>query len=110
VVYSAGSLARRIGAGRAGAPSRTRGHDDRPSDQRTLILDGQPTPYFAQLAWPGLASLANLPATAAPIGQTKAGLPIGLQVIGPYLEDRTTLAFAEFIEREFGGFRPPHGR
>ena len=85
-------------------------HDDRPSDQRTLILDGQPTPYFAQLAWPGLASLANLPATAAPIGQTKAGLPIGLQVIGPYLEDRTTLAFAEFVEREFGGFRPPHGR
>src|SRR6185437_9517717 len=58
-------------------------HDDRPSDQRTLILDGQPTPYFAQLAWPGLASLANLPATAAPIGQTKAGLPMACRSSGP---------------------------
>jgi amidase len=76
---------------------------------RTLAIDGQPTPYFAQLAWPGLATFANLPATAAPIGQTAAGLPIGAQVIGPYLEDRTTLAFAELIEREFGGFRPPPG-
>jgi amidase len=36
-----------------------------------------------------------------------SGLPIGLQIIGPYLEDRTTIAFAELVEREFGGFVPP---
>jgi amidase len=30
-----------------------------------------------------------------------------VQIIGPYLEDRTTLAFADLIEREFGGFTPP---
>lgn len=76
---------------------------------RTLTLNGQPTPYFGQLAWPGMATLANLPATAAPIGQTAAGLPIGVQIIGPYLEDRTTIAFAGLLEREFGGFRPPPG-
>ena len=74
---------------------------------RTLDIDGQPTPYFAQLAWPGMATLANLPATAIPIGRTRAGLPIGAQIIGPFLEDRTTLAFAEHLEREFGGFQPP---
>jgi amidase len=34
-------------------------------------------------------------------------LPIGVQIIGPYLEDRTTLRFAELIEREFGGFVAP---
>jgi amidase len=28
-------------------------------------------------------------------------------VIGPYLEDRTTIAFAELVAREFGGFVPP---
>jgi amidase len=77
--------------------------------QRRLMIDGQPTAYFDQLAWPGLATLANLPATAAPIGRTKAGLPIGLQIIGPYLEDRTTLAFAELLEREIGGFQAPPG-
>jgi amidase len=76
-------------------------------NQRMLEIDGQPTPYFAQLAWPGLATFPNLPATAVPIGQTKAGLPIGAQIIGAFLEDRTTLAFAELLEREFGGFRPP---
>jgi amidase len=31
------------------------------------------------------------------------------RVIGPNREDRTTLAFAEHIEREFGGFTPPQG-
>ena len=77
-------------------------HDDAPFEQRTHIIDGIATPYGAQVAWPGMATLANLPATAAPIARTKTGLPIGIQIIGPYLEDRTTLAFAGLIEREFG--------
>ena len=42
-----------------------------------------------------------------PIGKSPEGLPIGVQIIGGYLEDRTTIAFAELIEREFGGFTPP---
>jgi amidase len=48
-----------------------------------------------------------LPATAIPIGRTDAGLPIGAQIIGPWLEDRTPLELARLIEREFGGFSPP---
>jgi amidase len=79
-----------------------------PAPANGLIIDGQPTPYFLQLAWAGIATLANLPATAIPIGQTKAGLPIGAQVIGPYLEDLTTIGFAGLVEREFGGFVPPN--
>jgi amidase len=42
-----------------------------------------------------------------PIGLSPEGLPIGTQIIGPYLEDRTTLKFARLVEREFGGFVPP---
>jgi len=30
-----------------------------------------------------------------------------VQIVGPYLEDRTTLAFTELIEQAFGGFTPP---
>jgi amidase len=83
-------------------------HNDEPDgNKRTLAINGKDTPYFGQLAWPGVALLPNLPATAVPIGQTAEGLPVGVQVIGPYLEDRTTIAFADLLEREFGGFKAP---
>ena len=68
---------------------------------RRLIIDGEPTPYGAQIAWPGIATFPGLPATCAPIGKTKAGLPVGVQIIGPRYEDRTTIAYAGLIEREF---------
>lgn len=73
--------------------------------KRTLTINGKPTSYFDQLAWAGMATLGHLPATAAPIGRGASGLPIGVQIIGPYLEDRTTIDFARLLEREFG--RPP---
>ena len=83
-------------------------HVDEPDPtRRTLTINGEATPYFDQIAWPAVALLPNLPATAAPVGFTKGGLPIGIQVIGPYLEDRTTIAFAGLLERELGGFRAP---
>ena len=81
-------------------------HDDN-SGERKLVINGKSTPYAVQGAWSSLAGLGNLPATAAPVGMTSAGLPIGIQIIGPYLEDRTTIQFARLLEREFGGFRPP---
>ena len=85
-------------------------HDDNPdTNARTLQINGEATPYFGQLAWPGVALLPNLPSTVAPIGQTKGGLPIGVQIMGPYLEDRTTIAFAGLLERTFGGFKRPPG-
>jgi amidase len=74
-------------------------HDTSPFANRIHVINGMETPYGAQIAWPGMATLANLPATAIPAGATKTGLPIGLQIIGPYLEDRTTLAFADMVER-----------
>lgn len=74
---------------------------------RASPRDGKDYPYFDQLVWPELATTSGLPATVAPIGRPETGLPIGVQIIGPYLEDRTTPAFAVLIEREFGGFTPP---
>jgi amidase len=38
-----------------------------------------------------------LPATAVPAGRTTQGLPTGVQLIGPYLEDRTTIALAQML-------------
>jgi amidase len=80
-----------------------------PISARHIDIDGKQFPYFDQMLWPEVATLPGLPATAAPIGLSETGLPIGVQIVGPYLEDRTPIAFAGLIEREFGGFVPPPG-
>ena len=49
------------------------------------------------------------PATAIPVGISREGLPVGLQVIGPYLEDLTPIRFAALLAREIGGYRKPAG-
>ena len=56
-----------------------------------------------------IALLPNLPATAVPAGLSKTGPPMGVQVIGGWMQDLTTLRFAGLLEREFGGFLPPAG-
>ncbi|MDA9399817.1 amidase [Bradyrhizobium sp. CCBAU 45389] len=83
-------------------------HDHLPEQSlRRISIDGKDYPYSDQLAWPGIATLPGLPATAVPLGLSKDGLPVGVQIVGPWLEDRTPLKLAELIEREFGGFVPP---
>ena len=80
-----------------------------PQSARKIEIDGRLFPYGDLLIWPGVATAPGLPATTAPLGVSSRGLPTGVQIIGPYLEDRTPLAFAALIEREFGGFVPPPG-
>lgn len=89
------------------APTPAFAHDHGPMEQRRLKLDGQEISYGALMAWAGPATLCGLPATAFPIGLSPEGLPIGLQAIGPYLEDRTPIHFAMLAEQAFGGFRAP---
>ena len=86
-------------------------HDQSPDrEARQIEIDGQIYPWMDTLrAWGGVATVPGLPATAAPIGLSAAGLPIGVQIIGPQFEDRTPIAFARLMEREFGGFVPPPG-
>jgi len=89
------------------APVTAFAHDTRPFAQRRIDVDGQSVDYGALSVWAAIASLAGLPATMAPIGRDADGLPIGVQIIGGFLEDRTTIAFAGLLERAFGGFVPP---
>lgn len=72
-----------------------------------LDVDGAPRPYLEQLFWPGLANFLLLPATVAPTGLSRSGLPVGIQIMSDYLQDRTTLRFAELTEEVWGGFRAP---
>ena len=82
-------------------------HDHSPGFARKHEVDGAKIPYFDQSVWAGLATLNGLPATTMPIGHDDGGLPVGVQIIGGFLDDRTTIAFAGLLEREFRGFTPP---
>jgi amidase len=85
-------------------------HDDSYFYDRELPIDGVPTPYYRLSSLPSIASMAGLPATVFPSGrQAATGAPIGLQVTGAYLEDRSTLRFARLVEAEIGGFVAPPG-
>jgi amidase len=66
-------------------------------DKRTLTVDGAKTPYVTLGAWAALASLGGLPATVAPAGFTNDGLPLGVQIVGPFFEDRSTIALARWL-------------
>jgi len=80
-----------------------------PMNDRVLQVNGQPTPYMDILKWVGLTGVVYLPVTVIPVGQTRSGLPVGVQIVGPYLEDRTCLAFARLLEKLTGGFTRPPG-
>jgi amidase len=78
------------------------------SIRKTLDVNGAPALETLGLFYPAVATVPGQPATAFPAGHTRAGLPIGLQAIGPYLEDRTPIRFAALVAHELGGFtRPP---
>jgi amidase len=83
-------------------------HDHSPNMRtRTLLVDGKVYPYYDQFAWCSIATLPGLPATAFPVGMTPQGIPVGMQVIGAWHEDHTTIKFAELVEAELGGLVPP---
>ena len=85
-------------------------HDDRePFAARTIQVNGRTRPYTDLLGWIGPATLCLHPATVAPVGRTPGGLPVGVQIVGPYLEDRTPLDVARRLADVVGGFVPPPG-
>ena len=85
-------------------------HDPSPDQlARVLATPAGPRPYLDLTFWISFASVAGLPATTAPVGLTRGGLPVGVQILGPYLEDATPIDVAGRIAEVVGGFRPPPG-
>ncbi|MDG2112362.1 MAG: amidase [Actinomycetota bacterium] len=79
-----------------------------PPTARTVEVNGEQRPYFDGIKWMGLTGVSWLPATVVPIGQVD-GLPVGVQIAGPFLEDRTTLQVGRFLQEALGGFQRPDG-
>jgi len=76
---------------------------------RHMVVNGKSRNYIDQIMWAGVIGVAYLPAVVAPVGRTPDGLPVGAQLVGPYLEDRTPLDLARRMADVVGGFTPPPG-
>jgi amidase len=85
-------------------------HDhSEPQDKRTIATSAGPRHYMDMLNWIAPATLTGCPATVAPVGRTPQGLPVGIQIMGPFWEDATPISFADLLAKEVGGFVPPPG-
>lgn len=85
-------------------------HDHSNIFDRTLTINGRRQDYLdTLLSWNGLATVAYLPATVMPVGLAKNSMPVGVQVIGPYLEDKTPIEFARLASQQIGPWQAPPG-
>jgi amidase len=76
---------------------------------RQVVVNGEIEPYVEQITWMGLIGSVHLPATVAPVGRTPEGLPVGVQIVAPHLEDRSSIEFARLLRSRVGGYEPPPG-
>lgn len=84
-------------------------HHDKDHDRwgRRIDVAGLKRSYWDQAKWNAVANIAGAPATAMPVTSTAAGLPVGLQAMGPAGGDRTTVEFAALLTEILGGYRTP---
>jgi amidase len=77
--------------------------------ERTITVNGTAVPYLNNVAWTGLVGVVGLPSAVPPIGRTPSGLPVGLQVVAPFLRDRDAVHVAGLLGDLAGGYQPPPG-
>lgn len=55
----------------------------------------------------GIFNVLKFPVTQVPLGLSKEGLPVGIQVVAAPYNDHLTIAVAKYLEMQFGGYVPP---
>ena len=77
---------------------------------RSVDVDGLAVPHMLMMAWMGAIGSVLLPVVTLPVRRTPENLPVGVQVIGPFLSDRRLLRIAGLLDEMAGaGFTPPPG-
>jgi amidase len=79
-----------------------------PMLHRKIVVNGATRSYMELFSWIAPATLCYLPATVVPAARV-SGLPVGLQIVGPHLEDHTPLDVAGRVSDLIGGFERPPG-
>jgi amidase len=84
-------------------------HDtERDMLERELDVDGVALPHMLAVAWCGAIGTVLLPVVTLPTGPASDGLPVGVQVVGPYLTDVRMIEIARRLDEAAGpGFVPP---
>jgi amidase len=83
-------------------------HDHDPDQMaRPVPVNGEERVGFETLVWAGLVGMAYLPSCVVPVGKTAEGMPVGIQVVAPYLEDRTALDVARRLHAMVGDIGAP---
>jgi len=92
------------------APTVAFPHDHRADrSARATWVNGAARPYLDGVGWTGVIGVTYLPAVAAPVGRSRSGLPVGVQVVAPALGDLVAIGFAGLLGERCGGFEPPPG-
>jgi amidase len=86
-----------------------RHHRQGPIMERTIEVGGEERSLVSTIAWPGFIGVLGLPSAVAPIGRTAAGLPVGMQLVSPYLHDRRSVRAAKLVGELTGGYAVPPG-
>jgi amidase len=77
---------------------------------RTVEINGNTRPYDDLVSWTGLIGVLGLPSAVPPVGRTPGGLPVGVQVVSPFLRDREAIHLAGILaEVSGGGYQVPPG-
>ncbi len=73
-----------------------------------IEIDAVDVPYFtANMSFTTMFNMTGNPAVVIPVGKSKEGLPIGIQVIGQRWNDMALLSAAEALTEITGDFQAP---
>jgi amidase len=89
-------------------------HDPRPITERRISINGVDVAGAEAIGWTGPINVLGLPSVVIPVGRAGDGLPVGMQVIAAWHNDRVALDVASRIdavltERGLGGYAVPPG-
>jgi Asp-tRNA(Asn)/Glu-tRNA(Gln) amidotransferase A subunit family amidase len=74
---------------------------------RKVNVGNQSLSLFRAFGYSQTYNVFGLPVACVPAGRSSEGLPIGIQIIGRPLAERTVLAAALVVERSLGGWQQP---
>ena len=75
-----------------------------------IMVDDRPMSYFkANMGFTTVFNLTGNPVTVIPMGKSKEGLPIGMQIVGRRWNDMQVLSIAQAVSKAIKPFSRPEG-